>query len=76
MSSPRLGEVADTVRLYNKMKLGPIGALAIVASTENMFSYAQAFLRAATADRPVRLFRDVKDARAWVTAIRDRKPSE
>jgi len=66
----RLGEVADTVRLYDKMKLGPIGALAIVTGAiPQRVSYAQAFLLAAAAERPVRVFQETEEARAWLTTL-------
>jgi len=67
----RLGEVADTVRLYDKMKLGPIGALAIVTGAiPQRVSYAQAFLSAsAAAERPVRVFQETEEARAWLTTL-------
>jgi hypothetical protein len=74
-AAQRLAEVGDTVRLYDKMKLGPIGPLAIVAgSVAERISYAEAFLRAATAQRPVRLFEDPETARAWLIATRDARP--
>lgn len=65
-----LSEVADTVRLYDKMKLGTVGPLAIVASTEDGIVHAEAFIRAASAERPVRLFADAAQAHAWITSLR------
>jgi len=63
----RLTEVADTVRLYDKMKLGPIGALAIVVGDNpQQAHFAQVFVRVATAKRPVQIFDDIKKARAWL----------
>ena len=71
-SPERLGEVGDTVRLYDKMQLGQIGALAIVVgSVPEQVAYAEAFVRAASARRPVRMFGDVAAARAWLVALRD-----
>jgi len=66
----RLSEVADTVRLYAKMKLGTIGPLAIVAVTDDGIANAQAFIRGASAERPVRLFADGEQARAWIIGLR------
>jgi hypothetical protein len=67
----RLSEVGDTVRLYDRMKLGPIGPLAIVASDDGALVHAQMFLSAARADRPVRLLPEVNEARAWLIRLRD-----
>jgi hypothetical protein len=65
----RLGEVADTVRLYDKMKLGPIGPLAIVISDlPSQRTYAELFLRSATAKRPVQVFDTIGKARTWLGA--------
>jgi hypothetical protein len=65
-----LSEVGDTVRLYDKMKLGPIGPLAIVAPTEEAASSAMAFLEAARAQRPAGLFGTVEEARSWLALER------
>ena len=73
----RLGEVGDTIRLYDKMKLGPMGALAIVAgSVLQRVSYAEAFLAAATARRAVRIFQSAEEATAWLAALRDAKTED
>jgi hypothetical protein len=32
--------------------------------------HAEAFIRAASAERPVRLFADAAQARAWITSLR------
>jgi hypothetical protein len=70
----RLSEVADTVRLYDKMKLGAVGPLAIVAgSNPQRVLYARAFERAATAQRPVQLFEGAAEARAWLLSQRTSK---
>ena len=56
LDANRLTQVGDTIRLF-KMKLGPMGALAIVAGTApQRVSYAQAFLAAASARRSVQVF--------------------
>ena len=74
LRAERLGQVADTVRLYDKMKLGAVGALAVVAGTNpRRISYARAFERAATAHRPVRLFEATTEARAWLLSLRNFK---
>jgi hypothetical protein len=70
-NSGRLSEVGDTARLYDKMKLGPMGALAIVADTAlQRVSHAEAFVVAASARRPVRLFQTAEEAWAWLAALR------
>jgi hypothetical protein len=66
----RLSEVGDTARLYDKMKLGPMGPLAIVAGTApQRIAYAEAFLAAASARRPVRVFETANEARAWLAGL-------
>jgi hypothetical protein len=70
----RLSEVGDTIRLYDKMKLGPMGPLAIVTgSALQRISYAQTFLATATAQRAVRIFNHSEEAIAWLRARRDQK---
>ena len=64
----RLSEVADTVRLYDKMKLGEIGPLAVVAESEEAVAHAEAFLRAAPARRDARLFASLEEAESWLRA--------
>lgn len=62
----RLSEVGATVRLYDKMKLGKIGPLAIVATTPDGVTHARSFLAAASATRPTMLFCALEEALAWL----------
>src|SRR4051794_31637757 len=65
----RLSEVGDTVRLYDKMKLGYLGPLAIVAgAAPQRVSHAKAFVTAASARRPVQIFETAEEARLWLAA--------
>src|SRR3954451_13420290 len=67
----RLSEVGDTVRLYDKMKLGQLGPLAIVAgAAPQRVSYAKAFVTAARARRPVQIFETLGEARVWLVTLR------
>lgn len=66
VGAKRLADVGATVRLYDKMELGKIGPLAIVGASDKSLVQAMAFLDAATARRPVRLFSTNEDACAWL----------
>jgi hypothetical protein len=68
----RLAEVGATVRLYDKMKLGEIGPLAIVATAAEGVAHARAFLNAAEATRPTSLFLTIEEAEAWLRRKSDR----
>jgi hypothetical protein len=52
------------IRAYHAM--GPMGALAIVAVSENTYGLARLFGALAAADRPIKIFRDLKAARRWI----------
>jgi hypothetical protein len=45
---------------------GPIGPLAIVATTEVSYRVAQLYAARAIADRPLTIFRELHSARAWL----------
>ena len=71
----KLAEVSDTVRLYDKMKLGAIGPLAIVIGDIPAHRhFAELFVRSATAARPVQMFNSSRDALEWLS-IRKAKPT-
>ena len=48
---------------------GPIGPLAIVASSDESFRQAGVFADAATVDRPIKIFREQHEARRWLNAF-------
>jgi hypothetical protein len=52
------------IRAY--IPLGPIGPLAIVATTERSYGQARMFMALAEADRPIKIFRELHAARRWL----------
>jgi hypothetical protein len=52
------------IRAY--IPLGPIGPLAIVATTEKSYGQARMFTALAEADRPIKIFRELHVARRWL----------
>jgi hypothetical protein len=61
--------IAHTIGLYAKMKLGAVGPLAIVVGEAGV-ERAKQFVRTVDARRPVRLFREVNEARSWIDSLR------
>jgi hypothetical protein len=47
---------------------GQIGPLAIVAASDESYTQASIFAAAAKVDRPLRIFRELHDARQWIEA--------
>jgi hypothetical protein len=62
------------VRVRGLHALGPMGALAIVATAEQAERVARLLGAAAVADRPMKVFDDVKQARRWIEAQPPRIP--
>jgi len=58
---------AETVRKH--AAVGPIGPLAIVATSDESFGQARVFAEAATVDRPIKIFREQHEARRWLNAF-------
>ncbi len=58
---------AETVR--RQAAAGPIGPVAIVASSDEAFRQAGVFAAAATVDRPIKIFREQHEARRWLNAL-------
>lgn len=54
------------IRAYHTV--GPMGPLAIVMVTEHTHGLARLFGALAAADRPIKIFRDVRAARRWLEA--------
>ncbi|HEY2613720.1 MAG TPA: hypothetical protein VGI94_23130 [Reyranella sp.] len=52
------------IRAY--IPVGPIGPLAIVATTERSHGQARMFMALAEADRPIKIFRELHAARRWL----------
>jgi len=62
------------VRIRALHALGTMGALAVVATAEQAQRIARLLGAAAVADRPMKLFDDVKQARRWLEAQPPRLP--
>ncbi len=68
-ATPKLDEddlMALGARVRAYIPLGPIGPLAIVATTERSYGQARMFTALAEADRPIRIFRELHTARRWL----------
>lgn len=52
---------------------GPTGPLAIIVASDEHSDLARLFAYAATARRPVRIFRELHTARAWLDSLDDEK---
>ena len=70
----RVGPIAATARLYDRMGLGAVGPLAIVVDDEAARARAEEFARLSDATRAVRIFADLEQARAWLTSENDAPP--
>jgi hypothetical protein len=57
------------IRAYATM--GRMGPLALVASTDVSYERAQLFAALADAERPIRIFRELHQARQWLDAQSD-----
>ncbi|MPZ34284.1 MAG: hypothetical protein GEV13_25430 [Rhodospirillales bacterium] len=62
------------VRIRGLHALGTMGALAVVATPEQARRIARLLGAAAVADRPMKVFDDVKQARRWLEAQPPRLP--
>ena len=62
------------VRIRGLHALGTMGALAVVATAEQAERIARLLGAAAVADRPMKVFDDVKQARRWIEAQPPRIP--
>jgi hypothetical protein len=62
------------VRIRGLHALGTMGALAVVATAEQAQRIARLLGAAAVADRPMKVFEDVKLARRWLEAQLPRHP--
>jgi hypothetical protein len=55
------------IRAYHSA--GPMGPLAIVVVSEHTHGLARLFGALAAADRPIKIFRDVRGAQRWLDAL-------
>jgi hypothetical protein len=67
LSEDNLKGLGQRVVLYAQH--GQVGPIAIVAGSDETFSQAQVFAGAATADRPLRIFREMHAARRWLDEL-------
>jgi hypothetical protein len=66
LSDDDMMELGARIRAYTTM--GTMGPLAIVASTPQSFERAHLFATLADAQRPIRIFLELHDARQWLDA--------
>jgi len=52
---------------------GPVGPVAIVAPSDESFRRAQIFARAASAKRPLKIFRELHEASRWIKSLEQAK---
>lgn len=70
----RIGPIAATARLYDRMGLGEVGPLAIVVADESARARATEFAEASDADRAVRIFADMDQAHDWLASGENQSP--
>jgi hypothetical protein len=66
LSEDDLMALGARIRAYTA--IGPIGPLAIVATTDRSYGQARMFTALAEADRPIKIFRELHAARHWLDA--------
>lgn len=66
MTDEEVMALGARIRAYHGM--GTMGALAIVVVSEHTHGLARLFGALAAADRPVKIFRDLRAARRWLEA--------
>jgi hypothetical protein len=71
----RVGPIAATARLYDRMGLGAVGPLAIVVADELAAARAREFAEASDAARAVRIFSAMEQAEAWLAGGENESPS-
>ena len=64
MTGDELLEVSAKIRAYHDQ--GPVGALAIVSTNEHCEAFARLLGALAAADRPMRMFAGLGQARTWL----------
>lgn len=69
LSDDELMTLGARIRAY--IPLGPMGPLAIVATTDESYDQARMFAALAEADRPIRIFRELHLARHWLDSRPD-----
>lgn len=67
MTDEEMMALGARIRAYHGM--GTMGALAIVVITEQTHGLARLFGALAAADRPIKIFRDLRAARRWLDSL-------
>lgn len=65
----RIGPIASTARLYGRMRLGPIGPLAIVVQGAQANKRAEEYALLSDASRLVRIFEKLEKAESWLSSL-------
>ena len=71
LSDDDLLALGARVRAY--IPLGQLGPLAIVATTDESYQQASMFAALATADRPIEIFRHLREAQQWLDSQPDQQ---
>ncbi|MBV8193739.1 MAG: hypothetical protein JOY64_14815 [Alphaproteobacteria bacterium] len=74
LSAENMAALAGIVRHY--ALYGRIGPIAIVAPFDRGYRQARLFADAATADRPLAIFRELHEARRWIDSITAARTTE
>jgi hypothetical protein len=64
-----LESIGRTVR--DQARKHPIGPMAIVAASDDSYLQALAYVQHVAADRPLRIFRELHEARRWLDSLVD-----
>lgn len=65
LSSEDMKEIGNRVRTHESM--GPMGAVAVIAASQEQYDRIRLFEDVVHASRPLRIFRDAEMAYAWLT---------
>ena len=68
----RIGPIAATAQLYDRMGLGAVGPLAIVVSGKRATERAREFAQLSDAARVVRIHSSRDEAEAWLATLGER----
>ena len=73
MSGDELLSVCFRIRAYHEQ--GPVGALAIVCTAEQTVTFARLLGALAAAERPIKMFSGLRQARTWLDYQRGKVPA-
>ena len=77
VQSPMTGEelLALCARIRGYHEQGPVGALAIVCTPDQTVAFARLLGALAAADRPIKMFSGLRQARTWLDYQRGKVPA-